>query len=136
VYSHLSTDHRLSTAFHPQTDWQRERQNQTMKQYLRAFCNYEQYKWVELLLLAEFAHNNAIHTSTRMTAFWANSHYHPVMQFKAPKQPSSLKSEIQVDTFAAGLEETHHTLGKNLTEAQARQTKYACGKDVVFEVED
>jgi hypothetical protein len=107
-----------------------------MEQDLRAFCNYDQDNWVELLPLAKFSYNNAIHASTRMTPFWENYHYHPVMQFKAPKQRSSLKSEIQADTFAAGLEETHKTLRRNLQEAQAGQTKYAGGKDVVFEVED
>jgi hypothetical protein len=71
-----------------------------------------------------------------MKSFWANYHYHPVMQFKAPKQPSSLNSEIQADTFAPGLEETHQTLCKNLQEAQANQTKYAGGKEVVFEIGD
>jgi hypothetical protein len=133
VCSHLSTDHRLSTAFHLQTDGQTERQNQTMEQYLRAFYNYEQDNWVELWLVCEFAYNNAIHASTRMTPFWANYHYHPVMQFKAPNQPSSLNSAIQADTFAAGLEETHRTLRKNLKEAQANKTKYAGGKEVIFE---
>ena len=39
------------------------------------------------------------------------------MQFKAQKQPSSLNSEIQADTFPAGWEETHQTLGKNMQEA-------------------
>jgi hypothetical protein len=107
VPSHLSTDHRLSTAFHPQTDGQTDRQHQTMEQYLQAFCNYEQDNWVGLLPLAEFAYNNAIHASTRMTPFWANYHYHPVMQWKASKQPSSPNSETQADAFAAGLEETH-----------------------------
>jgi len=56
------------------------------------------------------------------------------MQFKAPKQPSSLNSEIQADSFAAGLEETHQTLRQHLQEAQANQTKYAGGKEVVFKV--
>jgi hypothetical protein len=107
-----------------------------MEQYLRAFCNYEQDNWVELLPLAEFAYNTAIHASTRMTPFWANYHYHPVMQFKAPKEPSTLNSEIQADTFAAGLEETHQTLRKNLQQAQANQRKYAGGKEVIFEVGD
>jgi transposase InsO family protein len=42
VCSHLSINHRLSTAFHPQTDGQTEPQNQTMEQYIWVFCNYEQ----------------------------------------------------------------------------------------------
>jgi hypothetical protein len=33
VCSYLSIDHRLSTSFHPQTDGQAERQNQTTEQY-------------------------------------------------------------------------------------------------------
>ena len=58
------------------------------------------------------------------------------MQFNAPKRPSSVNSETLADTFAAGLEETHQTLHKNLQEAQANQTKYAGGKKVVLEVGD
>jgi hypothetical protein len=105
-----------------------------MEQYLRAVCNYEQDNWVELLPLAEFAYNNAIHASTRITPIWANYNYHPVIQFKAPKQPSSQNSEIQVDTVTAGLEETHQTLPENFQEAQTNQTKFAGGKEVIFEV--
>jgi transposase InsO family protein len=121
VCSHLSINHRLSTAFHPQTDGQKEQQNQTMEQYLRAFCNYEQHTWVELLPLAEFTYNKSVHHSTRMTPFWANYHYHPPMQFKPPKAPSKMMSEILADATVSGLEETHRLLRESLLESQARQ---------------
>jgi len=68
ICSHLSTDHRLSTAVHPQMDGQTERHNQTTEQYLRAIRIYEQDLWVEHLPLASFVYNNSTHTSTRMTS--------------------------------------------------------------------
>ena len=48
-----------STAFHPQSDGQTERVNQTLEQYLRVYCDYHQDNWYELLPLAEFVYNNA-----------------------------------------------------------------------------
>jgi len=54
----LGIERRLSTAFHPQTDGQTERTNSTLEQYLRAYVNYQQDNWKELLPMAEFAYNN------------------------------------------------------------------------------
>jgi len=131
VCSHMSINYRLLTAFHPQTDGQTERQNQTMKQYLRAFCNYKQDDWVELLPLVEFAYNNSMHASTRMTPFWAVYHRHPKMQFKMPKA-TSVKSETPEDVLLRGLEETHWVLRENLLEAQEKLTNYTAGKEIMF----
>jgi hypothetical protein len=50
---------RVSTAFHPQTDGQTERMNQTIEQYLRIYCNYQRGNWSSVLSIAEFAYNNA-----------------------------------------------------------------------------
>src|SRR5712671_6863161 len=67
----------LSTAFHPQTDAQTERVNQTLETYLRTFVNYDQHDWYQLLPLAEFAYNNSTTTATKMMPFYANYGYHP-----------------------------------------------------------
>jgi hypothetical protein len=59
---HLKIDHRLSTAFHPQTDGQTERQNQELETYLRIYMNYQQDNWVGLLPFAEYAYNSKQHS--------------------------------------------------------------------------
>jgi hypothetical protein len=60
---HLKIDHRLSTAFHPQTDGQTERQNQELETYLRIYMNYQQDNWVDLLPYAEYAYNSKNHSA-------------------------------------------------------------------------
>jgi transposase InsO family protein len=55
----LGTCRKMSTAYHPQTDGQTERQNQILEQYLRTFCNQEQDDWASLLPLAQYAYNTS-----------------------------------------------------------------------------
>ena len=68
---------KFSTAYHPETDGQTERTNQTLESYLRLYCNYQQDNWSDLLPIAEFAYNNAPHASTQVSPFFANYGYHP-----------------------------------------------------------
>ena len=63
---------KLSTAFHPETDGQTERVNQTIEQYLRHYCSWKQDDWDELLPMAEFAYNSAKSETTGMSPFEAN----------------------------------------------------------------
>jgi len=63
---------KLSTAFHPQTDEQTERMNQELEQYLRFFIENRQKDWPEWLAMAEFAVNNKVHTTTKVSPFMAN----------------------------------------------------------------
>ena len=71
----LGIKRRLSTAFHPQTNGQTERQNSTMEAYLRAFVNFKQNNWAKLLPMAEFAYNNTQNASIGHTPFELNYGY-------------------------------------------------------------
>ena len=77
---HLKITRRLSTAFHPQTDGQTERQNQTLEHYLRCYCNYRQDDWVSRLAMAEFTYNNSVHSTTGTTPFRALYGFDPTMR--------------------------------------------------------
>jgi hypothetical protein len=78
-----------STAYHPETDGQTERVNQSLEQYLRVYCNYQQDDWSTLLPMAEFAYNNATHSATQVSPFFANKGYHPTLQVSADPRPTN-----------------------------------------------
>ena len=63
---------RLFTAYHPRTDGQTERTNQTLKQYLRHYVNYHQDNWVELLPMTQIAMNNKISNTTKISSYFVN----------------------------------------------------------------
>ena len=67
----------FSTAYHPETDGQTERTNQTLEVYLRMYTSYQQDDWVDHLPVAEFAYNNAPHSATQVSSFFANYGYNP-----------------------------------------------------------
>jgi hypothetical protein len=138
VCSHLSIDHELLTTFHPQTDGQTEQQNQLMEQYLRALATYEQDNWVDVLPLAEFAYNNSAHVTTRLTPFFTNYGYHPKMHLKMPNEAP--EARIRPENAAAErlgrLQTSRDRLQESILGAQARQTRYAGGNQMVFEVGD
>jgi len=69
----LGIDTKLSIAYHLQTDGQIERMNQDLKQYLRIFIDHQQEQWPDWLVIAEFAYNNKVQTSTKVLPFRANN---------------------------------------------------------------
>jgi hypothetical protein len=67
----------MSRAFHPETDGQTERVNQTIEAFLKAFVNLEMSNWVELLPMVEFTYNNSCTTATGHLPFYLNYGFHP-----------------------------------------------------------
>jgi len=71
-----------STAWHSQTDKQTERVNQELDQYLWLFVNEQQDDWYDLLPMAEFQHNNHVHSTTQQTPFLLDTGRLPRMGFE------------------------------------------------------
>ena len=67
----------FTSGYHPEGNRQTECMNQTLKQYLHVYYNYQQDNWSELLPLMEFAYNNALSATTGISPFFANKGYHP-----------------------------------------------------------
>ncbi|GJP42488.1 hypothetical protein CLOM_g2043 [Closterium sp. NIES-68] len=57
TWARYGTRLQFSSAYHPQTDGQTERTNQTMEQLIRTNCPYRK-KWEDVLPMLEFSYNN------------------------------------------------------------------------------
>ena len=117
----IGTKKKLSTAYHPQTDGQTERVNQTMETYLRIYCNQEQNNWVSLLPMAQIAYNNKLSEATGTTPFLANHGRHPNLFTR------SFESNIQTESAISSvtkLKEVHQKSLDNIAKAQSRAISY------------
>jgi hypothetical protein len=111
----------FTSGYHPEGDGQTERTNQTLEQYIRIYCNYQQDNWKSLLPLAEFAYNNAPSATTGISPFFANKGYHPNISVYLDQQLTSSRAR----EFVVNLEELHSELRQVISEAQARYQKSA-----------
>ena len=132
---YLKVRRKLSTAFHPQTDGQTERQNQTMEAYIRAYCNECQDDWATLLALAEFSYNNSVHSATKVTPFYANMGRHPRMDFGVAEHAGQAPKATE---HAERMKVLHETLRNRLKEANEQYSEYydKGRKDQLFKVGD
>jgi len=113
----LGIERSLSTAFHPQTDGQTELTNSTLEQYLRAYVNYQQDNWKELLPLGEFAYNNGYQESIKRIPFFANYGVNPEYQ--------TIGHLMQGKTTPAeDMSQLHDTRQAEMKEAQLRHKEY------------
>ena len=111
----------FTSGYHPEGDGQTERVNQTLEQYLRMYCNYQQTNWSDLLPLAEFAYNNAPNATTGISPFFANKGYHPNLAIHPERDLTSARAR----NFVVDLDELHAELKNRISEAQKRYQKYA-----------
>jgi len=106
----------FTSSYHPEGDGQTERSNQTLEQYLRIYCNYQQDNWVDLLPLAEFAYNNAPSATTGVSPFFANKGYHPNISVYPERDMTSAWAR----DYTVDLELLHQYLREEMANAQLR----------------
>jgi hypothetical protein len=112
---------KLSSAFHPETDGSTEILNQSLEQYLRIFCSYQQDDWGSLLPLAEFSYNNSVNSVTGFSPFFALYGFHPRCDFK-----NSLAIEVPAAEDRLNcLVDARSQLIRNLEAAQRAYTRGA-----------
>jgi hypothetical protein len=117
----LGTRTVMSSSFHPQTDGQTERVNQTLETYLRHFVSVGLNDWDTRLSRAEFAHNAVVNETVRTAPFKLTYGYHP-------RTPVGKVVEVVHPAAAAFVERLQSSLSfarKCLIAAQQRQKALA-----------
>jgi len=110
-----------STAWHPQTDRQTECVNQELDQYLQLFVNERQDDWYDLLPMAEFQHNNHVHSATQQPLFLLDTRQLPCMGFEPRQNPSGLETVNEfTERMRTAIEEAKSAIRK----AQDDMKKY------------
>jgi hypothetical protein len=88
--------------------------NQTLEQYLKIYCNFQQDNWHYLLPIAEFCYNNTPSSTTRVLPLFANKSYNPAFTIHSKYELASLKAQDLV----TDLQELHSKLRVNIQESQ------------------
>ncbi|GBM02378.1 Retrovirus-related Pol polyprotein from transposon 412 [Araneus ventricosus] len=65
-----NVDHRMTTAYHPQTNGLTERFNKTLADMLSMYVDVEQRNWDQILPFVTFAYNTARQETTGLTPFY------------------------------------------------------------------
>ncbi|SJK97334.1 uncharacterized protein ARMOST_00586 [Armillaria ostoyae] len=118
LYQMLNIKQNASTAFHPQTDGQTERVNQEIEKYLRIFINFRQDDWADWLPLAEFAHNNRIHSATGKSPFMVLYGRNPQVM---PNSPCPANSKVLATSdFSQEMTKIHKETEEALEKAAGR----------------
>ena len=92
-------------AYHPQLDGQTEQLNQVLEQWLRCFILTRQDDWCDLLPLAMMAYNNWENSSSKVSPYYANKGFHPMIHFQ---RPTSLTMVPKASEFVTHIQDIHN----------------------------
>ncbi|QRW26526.1 Retrotransposable element Tf2 protein [Rhizoctonia solani] len=129
LYKHLGIDPHFSSAYHPQSNGQTEQVNPTIEHFLRAYSGVNQRDWTKWLPMAEFAYNNAVHSSTGKTPFKALYGWEPTLT------PSNIPTDVpEADKLAKTMETQWREVEAALRQSKSRMTAGETGNPLEFEI--
>ncbi|QRW25683.1 Retrotransposable element Tf2 protein [Rhizoctonia solani] len=129
LYQRLGIDPHFSSAYHPQSDGQTERVNPTVEHFLRAYSGVNQKDWVKWLPMAEFAYNNAVHSSTGKSLFKALYGWEPSLT------PSNVPTDVpEADNLATQMESQWREIEAALRQSKTRMVAGEVGEPLEFEI--
>lgn len=104
----------FSSGFHSSTNEVAEEANVMVEGYLQCYVSYQQTNWAELLLFAEVAYNNTVHSSTGFNPFWV---VHGMDFVPIPKCPQGTLSLCQSQEWINRIQGAWGTVKMALTKA-------------------
>ena len=122
LLSILRTKLKMSTTFHPQTNEQTKRTNQSLKQYLRHYINNIQSNWVKLLLMTQLILNAKVSNTTKMTSFFANFEKESNL-FGRPRNQVSIEATIVKGDKIKAIQNNIFKMQKSSTTYQNQKKK-------------
>ncbi|KAF8748827.1 hypothetical protein RHS01_10503 [Rhizoctonia solani] len=129
LYKRLGIDPHFSLAYHPQSDGQTERVNPSIEHFLRAYSGVNQRDWTKWLPMAEFAYNNAVHSSTGKTPFKALYGWEPTLT------PSNVPTDVpEANDLAQTMENQWKEVESALRQSKSRMTAGEEGSPLTFEL--
>jgi hypothetical protein len=122
LHEALGTHLKFSSAYHPQTNGQTERTNQTLEDMLRACALQDKISWDKRLPYAEFSYNNSYQASLKMSPFEAlyGRNCRTLLHWDQHGERQVFGPDILLEA-----EENIRMVRENLKAAQSRQLSYA-----------
>ena len=116
----LNMQRRLSSPDQPQTDGQPGHLNVVMELYRRCYVNNLQDDWPKCLPLAEFAANNQMSESTKISPFFANAGWDPRITTNLHPPARGDRDDARADWLVSRMAEIHELSRTSMIDAQQR----------------
>ncbi|KAF7759859.1 hypothetical protein Agabi119p4_11554 [Agaricus bisporus var. burnettii] len=122
----IGIEHKMSTAYHPQTDGASERTNKTVLQALRFFVDRNQKGWVKALPRVRFYLMNSVNSSTGLSGFQLKSGHSPrLIPPLAPLPRKAPKETKDAQQLIKEIQTNEQEAKDNLLAAKIYQAHYA-----------